>query len=292
MMKVEIDPRAGFCFGVRKAVQAAEEILGTEGQLYCLGDLVHNEEELQRLTALGLKTVDHDEFRKLANCKVLIRAHGEPPETYSTALKNNIELIDATCPVVLRLQDKIERSFNEMQGDEGQLVIYGKKSHAEVRGLDGQTGYRAIVIEKPDDLDKLDYRKPIHLYAQTTMNREDYKAVTGEIEKRILKAGGETRTFHCTQSICQQVSGRVSLLRDFCRRFDIILFVSSPKSSNGRVLFEECRRLNVNSHFISGPEDLQAGWFTPVSAVGITGATSTPVWLMEKVAQRVKQLPV
>lgn len=287
-MKVEIDPHAGFCFGVRKAVQSAEEILTAEGSLFCLGDLVHNEEELLRLRALGLKTINHEEFESLRNCKVLIRAHGEPPETYWTARQNNIDLIDATCPVVLKLQGKIEKSYREIKDHDGQLVIFGKKSHAEVRGLEGQTGYKAIVIEKMDDLDKLDYTKPIHLYAQTTMNREDYKLVIKEVTNRIERSGGNAEKFHCTQSICQQVSGRISLLTDFCRRFDCILFVSSPKSSNGRILFEECKRLKSGSYFVTGPGDVQPQWFENVSSVGITGATSTPVWLMEKIALHVK----
>ena len=288
-MRVEIDPHAGFCFGVRKAVQSAERILSAEGSLYCLGDLVHNEEELQRLTSLGLKTVDHGQFAKLRNCRVLIRAHGEPPETYETAHRNNIELIDATCPVVLKLQEKIRKSHLELNKDEGQLVIFGKKDHAEVQGLAGQTGYQAIVIAKKEDIDKIDYSRPVHLFAQTTMNGEDYKALRNEISERLERAGGGTENFRCTQSICQQVSGRISLLREFCLRFDVVLFVSSPKSSNGRILFEECRRVRRESYFITGPDDLQTSWFKPGSAVGITGATSTPVWLMDKVAQRVKE---
>jgi 4-hydroxy-3-methylbut-2-enyl diphosphate reductase len=289
-MRVEIDPRAGFCFGVRKAVQAAEEILASDGRLFCLGDLVHNEEELRRLTALGLKTVDHDEFKTLRDCRVLIRAHGEPPETYETARQNNIELIDATCPVVLKLQDKIEKSYSEIKDSGGQLVIFGKKSHAEVRGLAGQTGYNAIVIEKKEDLDKLDYSGPIHLYAQTTMNRQDYEAIVNEIKNRIGLAAAGMDKFRCTRSICQQVSGRVPLLRDFCKRFDCILFVSSPKSSNGKVLFEECKGINKNSYFVNKAEEIQKGWFKLGSSVGITGATSTPVWLMEEVARKVKDL--
>lgn len=289
-MRVEIDPRAGFCFGVKKAVKAAEEILAADGHLYCLGDLVHNEEELRRLTSLGLKTVNQEEFKDLRNCKVLIRAHGEPPETYETALRNHIELIDATCPVVLKLQDRIEKSYEEIRDSGGQLVIFGKKSHAEVRGLAGQTGYKAVVIEKTEDLDKLDYSKPIHLYAQTTMNRQDYEAITAEVKKRMEAAGTVTERFRCTQSICQQVSGRVPLLREFCKQFDCILFVSSPKSSNGKVLFEECKGVNKNAWFVNNPDEIRQDWFHPGSSVGITGATSTPGWLMEKVAQRVKEV--
>jgi 4-hydroxy-3-methylbut-2-enyl diphosphate reductase len=289
-MRVEIDPHAGFCFGVRKAVQAAEKILATEGTLYCLGDLVHNEEELRRLASLGLKTIDSRQFEKLVNCRVLIRAHGEPPETYETARRNNIELIDATCPVVLKLQEKIRRSYTELNDMNGQLVIFGKPNHAEVRGLDGQTGYHAIVIEGPDDLDKIDYSRPVHLYAQTTMNRDEYESVLKEISKRLEQAGSNAEKFHCTQSICQQVSGRMPLIREFCRKFDLILFVSSPKSSNGRILFQECRRVRKNSHFITGPEDIRESWFKTGSAVGITGATSTPVWLMENVAKRIQEM--
>jgi len=289
-MKVEIDPHAGFCFGVRKAVQAAEKILAAEDTLYSLGDLVHNEEELHRLASLGLKTIDHAQFERLSNCRVLIRAHGEPPETYETARRNNIELIDTTCPVVLKLQEKIRKSFREINENDGQLVIFGKKHHAEVRGLDGQTGYNAIVIEKPEDLDKIDYSRPVHLFAQTTMNREEYSSVLNEISTRLERAGNKTEKFQCTQSICQQVSGRIPVLREFCLKFDAILFVSSPKSSNGRILFEECRRVKEKSHFITGPDDIKDSWFSPGSTVGITGATSTPAWLMDKVAQRVKEM--
>jgi 4-hydroxy-3-methylbut-2-en-1-yl diphosphate reductase len=289
-MRVEIDPHAGFCFGVRNAVQAAEKILAAEGILYCLGDLVHNEEELQRLTSLGLKTIDQGQFEKLRNCKVLIRAHGEPPDTYETARRNNIELIDATCPVVLKLQEKIRKSYKALNEDDGQLVIFGKKDHAEVKGLDGQTGYHAIVIEKSEDLDKIDYSRPVHIYAQTTMNREEYRSVLNEISGKMEEAGSGTEKIQCTQSICQQVAGRIPLLREFCLRFDVVLFVSSPKSSNGRILFEECHRVREESYFIEGPDDIQNSWFKPHSTVGITGATSTPVWLMEKVAQRVKEI--
>jgi 4-hydroxy-3-methylbut-2-en-1-yl diphosphate reductase len=289
-MRVEIDPHAGFCFGVRKAVQSAESILSAEGSLYCLGDLVHNEEELQRLASLGLKTIDHGQFEQLRNCRVLVRAHGEPPETYETARRNNIELIDATCPVVLKLQGKIRKSYREVKEDKGQLVIFGKMDHAEVQGLDGQTGYQAIIIEKPEDIEKIDYSRPVQLFAQTTMNGEEYKAVIHEISVRMERAGGGTEKFRCTQSICQQVSGRIPLLREFCRSFDVVLFVSSPKSSNGRILYEECKRVREESYFIEGPDDIQNSWFRPDSRVGITGATSTPVWLMDKVAQRVKEM--
>jgi 4-hydroxy-3-methylbut-2-en-1-yl diphosphate reductase len=288
-MNVEIDPHAGFCFGVRKAVQSAEQILAAEGTLYCLGDLVHNEEELHRLTSLGLKTIDRGQFEQLRNCRVLIRAHGEPPETYETARRNNIELIDATCPVVLKLQEKIRKSYREVNEEEGQLVIFGKKDHAEVQGLDGQTGYQAIVIEKPEDLDKIDYNRPVQMFAQTTMNDQEYKAVMNEISLRMERAGGGTEKFRCTRSICQQVSGRISKIREFCLGFDVILFVSSPKSSNGRILFEECKRVREESYFIEGPDAIQNSWFRPDSRVGITGATSTPVWLMEKVARRVNE---
>jgi len=288
-MRVEIDPHAGFCFGVRKAVQAAERILAAGGSLYCLGDLVHNEEELQRLASLGLKTIDHEQFQNLRNCNVLIRAHGEPPETYETARRNNIGLIDATCPVVLKLQKKIKGSYGELK-DEGQLVIFGKKDHAEVRGLDGQTGSQAVIVEKPEDLDKIDYSRPVHLYAQTTMNREAYKSVQEEIIHRLEKEGTGKEKLRCTQSICQQVSGRIPMLHEFCRSFDVVLFVSSPKSSNGRILFEECKHIKEATYFITGPGDIQKTWFGPDPAIGITGATSTPVWLMDRVAERVKEI--
>jgi 4-hydroxy-3-methylbut-2-enyl diphosphate reductase len=289
-MIVEIDPHAGFCFGVQRAVQAAEKILALEGSLFCLGDLVHNEEELARLKTLGLKTIDHEEFKTLRNCKILIRAHGEPPETYKIAHQNNIELIDATCPVVLKLQEKIEKSYLEIKDIGGQLVIFGKKSHAEVRGLEGQTGYRARVIEKMNDLNKLDFSMPIHLFAQTTMNQEDYKTFLKEIKMRIKRAGADPERIQCTQSICRQVSGRVQRLQEFCRKFDIMLFVSSQKSSNGRVLFDECKRIHEKSYFITGPGEVRLEWLHNARSIGITGATSTPAWLMEKVALQIREI--
>jgi 4-hydroxy-3-methylbut-2-enyl diphosphate reductase len=289
-MTIEIDKHAGFCFGVRRAVEMAEKALAMEGMLYCLGDLVHNEKELERLHKLGLKTIDHETFKTLRNCRVLIRAHGEPPETYHIAKQNNIELIGATCPVVLKLQNKVEKAYLEMTEKEGQVLIFGKKDHAEVIGLNGQTGYNAIIIEKDEDLNNIDFTKPIHLFAQTTKDKHDYALLIEKIKKVVAERGASVNEVKCTQSVCNHVSGRVPHLQEFCNRFNIVLFVSSPKSSNGRVLYEECRLINKNTHFITGYEDIKPEWFNKIDSVGITGATSTPVWLMEQVAEKVKEI--
>ncbi len=290
MMNIEIDKNAGFCFGVRRAVEMAEKALAVDGMLYCLGDLVHNEKELERLSKLGLKTIDHETFKNLRNCRVLIRAHGEPPETYLTAKQNNIELIGATCPVVLKLQNKVGKAYLEMKEKEGQVLIFGKKDHAEVKGLDGQTGYRAIIIENDEDLNKIDFTRPVHLFAQTTKDKHEYARLIERIKKLTAEKGLPVNEIRCTQSVCNHVSGRVSQLQQFCSRFSVILFVSSLKSSNGRVLFEECRLINKNTYFISGCEDIKPEWFNKINSVGITGATSTPVWLMEEVAQKVREI--
>ncbi len=289
-MIIEIDKHAGFCFGVRRAVEMAEKALAEDGTLYCLGDLVHNEKELERLNKLGLITIDPDTFKTLKNCRVLIRAHGEPPETYRIARQNNIDLIGATCPVVLKLQNKIKNKYIEMNERGGQIVIFGKKDHAEVKGLNGQTGYNAIIIDKDDDLDAIDFTRPIHLFAQTTKDKHDYSMLIERIKNRVAEKGDCVVEVSCTQSICNYVAGRVQHLQQFSKRFDIILFVSSPKSSNGKVLFEECRAINNNTHFVTGCEEIKPEWFKNIKSVGITGATSTPVWLMQEIAEKVSEI--
>jgi len=281
-IQVEIDPYAGFCFGVTRVVNKAEEIIRQYGRLYCLGEIVHNQKEIERLEGIGLQTITNDEFLKLSNCRVLIRAHGEPPETYEHAGKNNIELIDGTCPIVLRLQSRIKKDFADQNGSGAQIIIFGKKDHAEVRGLAGQTNYQTVIMESEDDLEKIDFSRPVHLYAQTTMSPDKYRHLKECIVIRAEDAGMEPSSIKCTQSICGQVSGRVPKLKAFCTSHDLILFVSYIQSSNGKLLFAQCMSVNENSWFVSHTNEIKPEWFTNVRHVGITGATSTPRWLLEE----------
>ncbi|MBN2481192.1 MAG: 4-hydroxy-3-methylbut-2-enyl diphosphate reductase [Bacteroidales bacterium] len=283
-MKINIDPYAGFCFGVTKVVEMAEEILHREHHLYCLGDIVHNAKEIERLKNLGLEIISNDQFLKLSSCKVLIRAHGEPPETYQHALNNNIEIVDGTCPIVLKLQSKIEKDYTENYSTRAQIVIYGRKDHAEVRGLAGQTGNNCIIVESLRDLDKIDYHRPVFLYAQTTMNPGNFEKIISVINKRIAEEGMATRTMKCTNSICGQVSGRIPRLKKFCLDNDVIIFGSSKKSSNGRLLFQQCRNVNERSYFVSEISEIDPEWLRNALMVGITGATSTPRWFLEEIA--------
>ncbi len=291
-MNVQIDPKSGFCFGVVYAIEKAENELEKDPLLYCLGDIVHNSVEVDRLCKKGLVTIDHEQFKKLHNCKVLIRAHGEPPETYRIALENNIELVDASCPVVLRLQNKIRDGYQGVVEDGGQLIIYGKKGHAEVNGLVGQTGGNSIVIETEDDLDKIDYTKPVTIYSQTTKSMEGFAKIQNTIRKRMIEAGNtDPDNFSAHDTICRQVSGRYPAIGKFAESHDLILFVSGKKSSNGKVLFNACFDKNRETHFITDIEDIDTDWFDDkVKSVGICGATSTPLWLMEKVAEFVSGL--
>jgi 4-hydroxy-3-methylbut-2-en-1-yl diphosphate reductase len=279
---IEIDPHAGFCFGVTRVVNKAEEIIRKYGRLYCLGEIVHNQEEIERLQGLGLVTISYDEYLKLSDCRVLIRAHGEPPETYRHALQHHIELIDGTCPIVLRLQSRIKKDFADQQGGGAQIVIFGKKDHAEVRGLAGQTDYKTVIIESETDLEKIDFTRPVHLYAQTTMSPEKYKHLKEHIVEKASLEGLEPSTVTCTQSICGQVSGRVPELKEFCARHDLVLFVSYVQSSNGKLLFAQCKSVNANTYFVSQTREVKPEWFLHAKHVGITGATSTPRWLLEE----------
>jgi 4-hydroxy-3-methylbut-2-enyl diphosphate reductase len=288
-MKVEIDPSSGFCFGVVRAIEMAEKVLDGEGKLYCLGDIVHNNREVDRLKKKGLTVIDYEEFKQLKNCKVLIRAHGEPPETYQIAEKNNIELIDGTCQVVLKLQLRIREKYEKLKPDKGQIVIYGKKGHAEVRGLSGQTENKAIIVESFEDLKKIDVSKPLHLFAQTTKSKEGYNDIFEEIRK-MYKTGSDKEIYlHCTNSICAQVATRSAKVRDFCKNHDVIVFVSGKKSSNGKILFEACQKVNSKSHFVSQKHEIKESWFINATSVGICGATSTPKWLMEEIAEVIKK---
>jgi 4-hydroxy-3-methylbut-2-enyl diphosphate reductase len=254
-------------------------------QLYCLGDIVHNDMEVKRLSKKGLVVIDRDQLQELTNCKVLIRAHGEPPETYRTAIQNNIELIDASCPVVLKLQHRVKTAFDKMEREQGQIVIYGKKGHAEVIGLTGQTLEKAIVVMGESDLDKIDFERPVTLFSQTTKSTKGFYEISQKIEDRIKQTKGELTEldFNANDSICRQVSNREPQLKKFADENDVLLFVSGKKSSNGKALYQVCLSQNPRSYFIENETELEQEWFHPGDKVGICGATSTPMWLMEQV---------
>ncbi|MEN8247703.1 MAG: 4-hydroxy-3-methylbut-2-enyl diphosphate reductase [Bacteroidota bacterium] len=288
-MNITIDHKSGYCFGVEFAIQMAEDELMESGSLYCLGDIVHNAMEVERLHKLGLKIIDHDDLKKLKNTRVLIRAHGEPPETYKIALENNIELIDASCPVVLKLQNRVHNEFRKMEEADGQLVIYGKKGHAEVVGLTGQTQEKALVVMEDEDLDRIDYTRPITLFSQTTKSTKGFYDLKENIENRIDANGGEKEAFKANDSICRQVSNREPNLRKFADENDVIIFVAGRKSSNGKALYAVCKEVNQKSYFIESADELDMGWFNKEDNVGICGATSTPTWLMEAVKERLRE---
>lgn len=291
-MEVVIDKNSGYCFGVEFAIQMAEDEMDGNGVLYCLGDIVHNDMEVKRLNAKGLRVIGREELEELHDCKVLIRAHGEPPETYQTALKNNIELVDASCPVVLKLQNRVKNAWDKMKQAEGQIVIYGQKGHAEVIGLSGQTDKQAIIVTTEEDLDKIDFTRPVTLFSQTTKSTQGFYKIRELIEKRIKNANSslEMVEFNSNDSICRQVSNREPQLHKFSQENDVILFVSGKKSSNGKALYNVCLSQNPNSYFIENEEELDPSWLHGMERVGICGATSTPMWLMEQVADHVKNL--
>jgi len=289
-MNIEIDPKAGFCFGVTRVVNKAEETINKTGLVYCLGEIVHNQKEIERLEHLGLKTITYKEYLSLSDCTVLIRAHGEPPETYEYAGKHNIELIDGTCPIVLRLQSKIKKDFESMQDENFQLAILGKKDHAEVRGLAGQTKYKTIILETWEDLDKIDFTRPVHLYAQTTMSTDKYLYLQRDLIQKATLKGMKTNALKCTNSICRQVSGRIPQLREFCSSHDAVFFVSYKQSSNGKLLFSKCQEVNKNVYFVSDTGDIKDEWLKSALNIGITGATSTPRWLLEEFAAHIKHI--
>ncbi len=291
-MEIHIDKNSGYCFGVEYAIQMAEDALQEAEVVYCLGDIVHNDREVERLHAKGLRIINREELKNLRDCKVLIRAHGEPPETYEIALRNNIELIDASCPVVLKLQHRVKTAYDKSMQENGQVVIYGKPGHAEVIGLIGQTRQNAIVVSGIEDLDeKVDFTKPITLFSQTTKPTSGFYALKAAIEERLQKNGlSPDEYFRANDSICRQVSNREPQLREFARRHDVILFVAGKKSSNGRSLFEVCRSENPRSYFIEDESEIQAGWLEGAQKVGICGATSTPMWLMQRVARYLESM--
>jgi 4-hydroxy-3-methylbut-2-enyl diphosphate reductase len=313
MLQIEIDNGSGFCFGVTTAIKKAEEELATqqeqsinplphkegpgEGLLYCLGDIVHNGIECERLRRMGLVTINHEQMKSLHDVKVLLRAHGEPPETYELARRNNIEIIDATCPVVLKLQKRIkeqyEASLTQLASNgtgwgaasthlTSQIVIFGKKGHAEVLGLVGQTEGSAIVVENLDEVTKLDFSRDIYLYSQTTKSLDEFHRIIDYIQTHIAP----TATFRSFDTICRSVANRMPSIMQFATRHDIILFVCGRKSSNGKVLYNECLRVNHNTHLIEGPDEIDPAWLKGIETVGICGATSTPKWLMEQCREK------
>ncbi len=289
-MKIEIDKNSGFCFGVVYAIENAERELEKNNKLYCLGDIVHNSVEVKRLNDKGLVTIDHEQFKKLKDTKVLIRAHGEPPETYKTALENNIELIDASCPVVLRLQNNVKKGTNIIEQKGGQTVIFGKKGHAEVNGLIGQTNGNGIVITTKEDLEKIDFTRAVNIFSQTTKSPVKYKILIDEIKIRLQKNGLDLEENLITNNtVCGQVSHRDMELPDFAKKHDVIIFVSGKKSSNGKMLYEVCKKANPETHFITDVDELNKKWFKNVDSVGICGATSTPNWLMEKISKEINK---
>ena len=283
-MKIEIDEGSGFCFGVTTAIQKAEEELQNGCTLYCLGDIVHNGVEVNRLTEKGLVTIDHSEMAELHNAKVLLRAHGEPPQTYEMAKQNSIDIIDATCPVVLALQRRIKKQFDA--NPDAQIVIFGKKGHAEVLGLVGQTNQKAIVIEKFDEVDKLDFSRDIYLYSQTTKSLDEFHRIIDYCQAHISPEA----SFKSFDTICRQVANRIGNIKAFASQHDLILFVSGHKSSNGKVLFNQCLSVNKNSHLIESAAEIDMSWLNGVESIGICGATSTPKWLMEEVAKYIAPL--
>ncbi len=293
-MNVVIDQNSGYCFGVEFAIQMAEDELLDGDVLYCLGDIVHNDMEVERLTKKGLVIIDRNELATLKNSRVLIRAHGEPPETYRTAMQNNLELIDASCPVVLKLQNRVKHAFDKVELQSGQIVIYGKKGHAEVLGLTGQTNQKAIVVMEEKDLELIDFTKPITLFSQTTKSTKGFYHLKQLIQERIQLANGclEAIDFKANDSICRQVSNREPHLIQFSAIHDVIVFVSGKKSSNGKALYNVCKEHNARSYFVENKAELDISWFGSCNSVGICGATSTPMWLMQLEQFDVRLAPI
>lgn len=284
-MIIEIDKNSGFCFGVVEAIRKAEETLQQQDVLYCLGDIVHNDAEVNRLTKKGLITIDHERYFTMKNATVLLRAHGEPPSTYEYARQNNIRLIDATCPVVLKLQQRIRVGYESAKSQNSQFIIFGKKGHAEVNGLVGQTNGKAIVLESTDEIDKVDFTRPIELYSQTTKDLEGFHKLADELKSMAINLPVKIH-----DTVCRQVANRIPAIRKFSARFGLIIFVSGQKSSNGKMLFNICQSVNPNSKFISSIEEIDKQWINDVNSVGICGATSTPKNLLEEVAEVIRKM--
>ena len=290
-MVVEIDQHSGFCFGVQNAVEVAEKALLKGENVYSLGPIVHNDMEVERLSSLGLVSITHEEFRKLKDCKVLIRAHGEPPETYLIAEKNNIDIIEATCPIVKKLQSRIRETFTASRECKGQIVIFGKPGHAEVVGLLGQTGGQGILISGPDDLKKIDMTRQVCLFSQTTMSVMDYHVIADMIRKAMREKGAADpdHLLKVFKTICGQVSNREPHLKAFAKEHDVIIFVSGRESSNGKMLYAVCKNVNPRTYFVSSTEEIDRKWFEGIRTVGVCGATSTPKWLIENISSLIRQ---
>ncbi len=289
-MQVTIDQNSGYCFGVEFAIQMAEDEMA-DGDLYCLGDIVHNSMEVKRLTDQGLQIIDREQLKDIKDSKVLIRAHGEPPETYQMALENNIELIDASCPVVLKLQNRVKLAYDKINKVNGQIVIYGKTGHAEVIGLTGQTNNNAIIVMADEDLEKIDFNRPVTLFSQTTKSTKGFYRIRSMIEEKIREAKGsfDEINFTANDSICRQVSNREPQLQKFANEVDVIVFVSGKKSSNGKALYGVCKQENKRSYFVENESEVDLSWFKPEDRVGVCGATSTPMWLMKNVSDHIEK---
>jgi 4-hydroxy-3-methylbut-2-enyl diphosphate reductase len=287
-MKITIDSDSGFCFGVEKAIEVAEQHLEKKAKLYSLGQIVHNEEEISRLERKGMVTIEHDKLPDAVDAAILLRAHGEPPETYKIAKEKNLKIIDATCPIVVKLQKRVKKAYEEMKPVNGQVALFGKKNHPEAIGLAGQTDYTAIIIESPDEADNIDVSRPLRLFAQTTKNKYEYEKLVGLLKKEYNEQGRPQDFIHYN-TVCKLVSGRGDHLKEFSRENDVVVFISGKHSSNGKYLYGICKSVNMNSYHISSPVELEKSWFKGVETVGISGATSTPKWLMEQVAVKIRE---
>ena len=286
-MKITIDSDSGFCFGVEKAIEIAEQRLKDSGKLYSLGQIVHNEEEINRLEQKGMVTIGHDKLPDAKDAAILLRAHGEPPETYRIAKEKNLKIIDATCPIVVKLQKRVKKAYEEMNRIGGQVAVFGKKEHPEAIGLTGQTDNTAIIIESPDEADMIDVSRPLRLFAQTTKNKYEYEKLVGILKKKYDERGRSQDFIHYN-TVCKLVSGRGDHLKDFSRENDVVIFISGKHSSNGKYLYNICKASNQKSYHISSPAELEKSWFENAETVGISGATSTPKWLMEEVADKIR----
>jgi len=289
-MRVEVDEKSGFCFGVDLAVKKAEEEIQKSGKVYCLGQIVHNDMEVKRLENMGMITINHDQLKTLKNVTVLIRAHGEPPETYEIAKNNDIQIIDASCPIVLKFQKRVVKAHLEDES-QNQVVIYGEKNHPEVIGLSGQIGYQAIIVEKEEDLDQIDLNKPVKLFSQTTKPASSYKKIAASLSDKMISLN-ETANLKINNTTCGQVSGRDQNLISFSKSHDVVIFVGGKKSSNAKTLYELCKEVNVRTYFISEIEDLKKEWFKLNDTIGVCGATSTPRWLMDKAKETIEKLVI
>ena len=289
-MIIEIEKSSGFCFGVENAINMAEEALESGEVVYCLGQIVHNEIEVERLENLGLKTINHNSFGELKNCKVLIRAHGEPPETYLIARRNNITIIEATCPIVKKLQNRVEQAWQGSDNNKGQVVIFGKAGHAEVKGLIGQAHGEAILVTGKEDLYKIDYKLPLTLFSQTTMSIREYNLIVDQIKENYKNVGADPHSMiKVHKSICGQVSNREPALIEFARKHDLILFVSGKESSNGKMLYQVCKKENSSSYFITSFNEIDPAWMLNKNSIGLCGATSTPRWLIKDIFEKITE---